>query len=591
MKKYLMDILRLVIFSSILLGLFAAANFFFRPVWLATDNLGARSGAPESVANYSNLNAFECVNYDTTEGFYANPRNTIQTLFIGASMTTLGVSCTEMYENRGICAYSVSTEAQPILASYYWLKEGRRLHPETLNTVVLDVSMLRREIGESFYKKSLDGMHFSKNKFDAAWDASMKVMQEEDEEGLESVEGADPEDKNVARRAKVLEYLMPIFAYHDRWKELGRNDFVKFNYDSRDYLRGFSLRTLSLLKRKEPGDIVVPEFKVDESAKPEKLSKKEKRYYKKIVEYCKENNLKLILIKTPSPETWNSAEHNAIQKLADKDGLTFIDFNYEPYLSEEGYVAAVDGTDKKHLNYYGAQKLTRWLGDYLADECGVEDVRGKAGYEFMDEQLATYKEKVEKVVELKDITYLGTYLNMVSKNDRYVTFISTKNYRASLIDDAQREMFRKMGLTKLADLQDEEKYIGFIDKNGIVENSTSDPEEALIMKGVLPGSFDYDLESIGNGEKADSQINIGEFDFSINSPGINIAVYDIDQHIVVDNTIFDTYPKVPYNTEKAYNEAVNNGLSYTDLPEILKNLYLYDERLGEAKEAALGKSE
>ena len=209
----------------------------------------------------------------------------------------------------------------------------------------------------------------------------------------------------------------------------------------------------------------------------------------------------------------------------------------------------------------------------------------------MDEQLATYKEKVEKVVELKDITYLGTYLNMVSKNDRYVTFISTKNYRATLIDDAQREVLRKMGLTKLADLQDEEKYIGFIDKSGIVEKSTSNPEEELVMKGVLPGSFDYDLESSGNGEKTNSKIKIGEFDFSIDSPGINIAVYDTDQHIVVDNTVFDTYPKVPYNTEKAYNEAIKNGLTYNDLPEILKNLYLYEERLGEVKEAALGKSE
>lgn len=82
-------------------------------------------------------------------------------------MTVNGIIPIELYREYGICAYNLGTEQQPLMTSYYWLLETERLHKETLDTVVLDASMLRRTPIDEVYQKSLDGMKLSKVKLQA----------------------------------------------------------------------------------------------------------------------------------------------------------------------------------------------------------------------------------------------------------------------------------------------------------------------------------------------------------------------------------------------------------------------------------------
>ena len=125
---------RIGIFFIICGGLFLICNYFYKPAWK------------------------EWNNYDTVHGFYEEPENTIETLFLGASVTVNGIIPIELYREYGICAYNLGTEQQPLMTSYYWLLETERLHKETLDTVVLDASMLRRTPIDEVYQKSLDGM-------------------------------------------------------------------------------------------------------------------------------------------------------------------------------------------------------------------------------------------------------------------------------------------------------------------------------------------------------------------------------------------------------------------------------------------------
>ena len=44
-----------------------------------------------------------------------------------------------------------------------------------------------------------------------------------------------------------------------------------------------------------------------------------------------------------------------------------------------------------HLNLYGAEKLSRWFGDWLTQNCPVEDRRGQEPYESVwQEKSAAY---------------------------------------------------------------------------------------------------------------------------------------------------------------------------------------------------------
>ena len=55
-------------------------------------------------------------------GIYDEPRETIDTVFLGTSHMLYGVAPMELYEKYGIKSYNMSTSAQPIHLSYYLFK-------------------------------------------------------------------------------------------------------------------------------------------------------------------------------------------------------------------------------------------------------------------------------------------------------------------------------------------------------------------------------------------------------------------------------------------------------------------------------------
>lgn len=91
--------------------LFVGLNFLAQPVWLDWNN------------------------YDTVQGFYEEPEDTIEVIFLGTSSVVNSIMPMELYEDYGICAYNLGTEQQPIMASYYWLEEAYRKHSKTFKDI------------------------------------------------------------------------------------------------------------------------------------------------------------------------------------------------------------------------------------------------------------------------------------------------------------------------------------------------------------------------------------------------------------------------------------------------------------------------
>lgn len=87
---------------------------------------------------------------------------------------------------------------------------------------------------------------------------------------------------------------------------------------------------------------------------------------RQIKKYCDDNEIKLILVSSPSPKNWNMAKHNGVQKLADELGVDYLDGNTIKELGIDWEKDTRDGGD--HLNDYGAEKLTRYVGRYIKDK-------------------------------------------------------------------------------------------------------------------------------------------------------------------------------------------------------------------------------
>lgn len=487
-------VLRVCVFGLITAVVLLLLNSFFKPEWTKWNN------------------------YYTTKGFYEEPEQTIETLFLGASVVQSSVSPMEMYEDHGIVSYNLGTEQQPALGSYYWLRETYDYHSETLKTVVFDVSALRSKSKDSFYHKCLDNMRFSKNKLEAAYEYKKKDI------------------------GDTVSFLVPLISYHGRWNSLEESDFTKYSWEADTGTRGYYHITSTYVNQEGLENVTVNSPILDENAEPAELLEDSLKYFYRMVDFCNEKGLKLVLIKT-NTRIWDSALHNAVQQVADDCGLEFYDFNFDPLYSYDGFIHAFDSRgDGKHLNYYGAYKFSKWMGDYLVNECGATDVRDNPKYDFMKEQYKEYEARVLQHVDLSSARSLTEYLSIAFEGDNTV-LLSVKENASGGMSDADKAFLREKGLVKLAELAVNDSYIAVVQNGEVVYELTGSEKNAkkpISYKGTLPDGTVFRLESGGleTGNTADILIdNASEMSAG---KGLNILVYSNELKTSLHTVKFNT---------------------------------------------------
>ena len=255
--------------------------------------------------------------------------------------------------------------------------------------------------------------------------------------------------------------------------------------------------------------------------------------------------MELVLIESPRGEGWSDSLHNAVLELAAKWDIEFLDFNYKPLVDEIGYMSLVDLFDEDHLNYYGAQKLTSYIGKHLVENYDVTDVRGVEKYAYLEEQLSTYNRKVIPKVELSTFKDPVDYIASAMKNQEYSVFVTVKDEGSVALTEEQRAKFKELGLVGLAELDYRSSYIAVVDGGELLyeckEDAVVESGQPLVYRGVLENGVEYKLESGGKTLGNISSCKIDGEEHSKNKRGINIVVFDKESGKVVDSVRFDTF--------------------------------------------------
>lgn len=516
MKSKLKLLLRPVIFGIVLLVMLATFNSLFMPVWDGYNN------------------------YFTLKGFYKEPKNTIETVFLGASIPASSISSTDLYKEYGLCTYSLANVQQPVITSYYLLQEAYGKHSKTLKNVVFDVSELRDKDNDFIFHKSIDYMKLSPLKIKAIYEYCKGDM------------------------TKMFNFIFPFAEFHNRWSDLAWKDFEFFGKDPVNGTRGYSF-TLNTYRFHEDSldDVKIKNTTLYEDATPSKLVSKSLDYFDKIAKFCEENGINLILTKLYA-NNWSSSLHNAVAELAEQYNIEFIDFNFEPYASELDYFHAFDSCDGRHANYYGATKVTSWFGNYLVNECGATDVRGDKRYAHMDEQADMFDKIYYRAYELSQASNVVESLSVALKGNNSI-FITVKEDAATALTEEQRAYFRQIGLVKLAELKTGDAYIGVIE-NGTVTYENVLPEdneesETYITHFVkLESGISVKLTSGYRKESYVSSCTLDSREKSRNRKGINFVVYNNDYEEYVSAESFNTSvvdPRQYYNDE--FDTLVNDS--------------------------------
>ena len=283
--------------------------------------------------------------------YYDNAGNH-DVIFIGDCEVYENFSPVTLWEEYGITAYIRGSAQQTIWQSYYLMEETFRY--ETPKVIVFNVLSMKYDTPEStgsqsrreaYNRMTLDTMKWSSSK----WNAILASMTEEERQW-----------------DSMFTYLFPILRYHDRWSQLTREDFAYWFHRDTVSHNGYLMQT-----GVKPYEAAYVEPPLTDYC----FGENSWHYLDKMVSLCAENGTQLVLIKAPSlsPVWWDQWDAQ-IEEYAGQHGLLYI--NMLDHQEEIGVDWSTDTYDAGlHLNVYGAEKASVWLGGILAETCGVPDRR------------------------------------------------------------------------------------------------------------------------------------------------------------------------------------------------------------------------
>lgn len=284
------------------------------------------------------------------KAFYNQEDNINDVIFIGSSNIFENINTQILWDEFGIASFDLAGSMQPMWNSYYYMKEA--LKTQSPRLFVLDL------LGVLWEGDYLDSSRIIKNTY------GMK-------NSLDKIEAV----KISAPKANWNDYLWEVPTYHIRYQELTAGDYLPNNGTPNwESWKGFGINTETMVCDRPEG------FETDETLD---ISSKSEKYLRKICQLCRDNDVELLLIKTPYVTDIDSTmKYNRAAEIGAEYGVPCVDFNY--YYDEIGLDFNTDLGDGLHLNYRGNIKFTRYLAEYIESQYDIPDRRGEDSYESYD---------------------------------------------------------------------------------------------------------------------------------------------------------------------------------------------------------------
>ncbi len=279
--------------------------------------------------------------------YYSLPKDTVDVLVLGTSHAGMNVSTKTMWDEYGIAGYRYWGSVQPIWNTYYYLLDA--LKYQTPKVVILDAYSVTFEQEYGSYPvqvKNTIAMRLSKEKIENIW-ASV------------------PEENRGFM-------LLGFPTYHNRYNELTEEDFEYFPWDSHNGIQVYSSETSDRIYAFSILDKDATEGEAS-------LGEKEEKYFRMLLQYCKDNKIPLELIVCPYEISYiEQQKYRRVAAIAEEYGFDFTNYN-ETY-QEYGINPQQDFLDPAHLNKNGLPKYARALAEMLKSKYDLPDRRKDSGH-------------------------------------------------------------------------------------------------------------------------------------------------------------------------------------------------------------------
>ena len=151
--------------------------------------------------------------YQWIRGFYREPKDSLDVVFLGSSVTYSEMNPMFIWDEEGISSWNFTTPGQQLELAEYMIREGIKRQPNAVYVVSLNT--LDNEFPDAFLHYVTDYMPMSQNKVNMI-DRYLELQ------------AMDPENapaEGTATSSKKWQFLFPVFFYHTRWDSLQSWDF------------------------------------------------------------------------------------------------------------------------------------------------------------------------------------------------------------------------------------------------------------------------------------------------------------------------------------------------------------------------------
>ncbi|MCM1244414.1 MAG: hypothetical protein NC293_02080 [Roseburia sp.] len=288
---------------------------------------------------------------------------------IGGSHALNGFNPSVIWRENRIKTYNFSFSGEPVYMTHYYLKE--LFKKRSYKLVVFDA-----------YYVGLKNQYFVRDYhvFDVLGKAHWTV------------------DKwNFIRECVAPEmrdkYYLPLLNYHTRWSKIKKADFWRAPNPADDFWLGSGYYF-----ERRGGDPVSFE-PWNAFAKPTPMPEYSEKYLRKVIELVQSQGSQLLLVDLPhryndksAPDTWVDDEYSVYERtrqIAAEYGVPFLQFN-DSIMAEIGFVPEEDMYNPGHMNVYGSEKVSRYLGNYICENYEVSPVPEQV-HDLWDDYLQKYE--------------------------------------------------------------------------------------------------------------------------------------------------------------------------------------------------------
>jgi hypothetical protein len=233
---------------------------------------------------------------------------------------------------------------------------------------------------------------------------------------------------------KRWELFWELGEYHTRWTDLGEEDFEsKSEQENKSAVWKGSTPLINIVDR------AVTEY--PDNWDDVVYNNLAREYLIKIIELCNEKGIELLLINTGydcNAEAKLFAD--SVNDIALQYGKAYLDFTQMDIINFQSDLFSTD--HNTHVNFSGAERITKYVGDYLYNNYMLTDHRNDEKYSQWQED---YQEFVtSKTDYLKSQTNIEYYLMLLSDDD-YKTVIEVKD-SSILFEGRNKAMLENLGI-------------------------------------------------------------------------------------------------------------------------------------------------